>query len=159
MASSCSVECGFPGGASGKEPACQCKRHETRVRSLGWEDALEEGMATRSSILAWRIPWTEGPGGGLQSIGSQRIRHDWSDLARTSCRVCGLCLVTAEAQGERDNRLPSSANSSLPTHLLDWITCFLSRNQCPENRWESQESHSAGARMTSVAFHPGTEAH
>ena len=47
---------------------------ETWVRSLGWEDPLEEGMAIHGSILAWRIPWTEEPG-GLQSIGSQRIRH------------------------------------------------------------------------------------
>ena len=45
------------------------------VSSLGWEDPLEEGMATRSSILAWRIPWTEEPG-RLQSMGSQRVRHD-----------------------------------------------------------------------------------
>ena len=44
-------------------------RQETWVGSLGWEDPLEEGMATHSSILAWRIPWTEEPG-GLQSIGS-----------------------------------------------------------------------------------------
>ena len=43
---------------------------ETWVRSLGWEDSLEEGMATHSNILAWRIPWTEEPG-GLQSMGSQ----------------------------------------------------------------------------------------
>ena len=43
---------------------------ETRVRSLSQEDTLEEGMATHSSILAWRIPWTEEPG-GLQSVGSQ----------------------------------------------------------------------------------------
>ena len=42
---------------------------ETRVQSLGWEDPLEKGMATQSSILAWRIPWTEEPG-GLQSLGS-----------------------------------------------------------------------------------------
>ena len=49
--------------------------HETWVRSLGWEDPLEEGMATHSSILAWRILWTEEPG-GLQSMGSQRARHD-----------------------------------------------------------------------------------
>ena len=48
---------------------------ETRVPSLGREDPLEEGMATHSSILAWRIPWTEVPG-GLQSMGSQRLRHD-----------------------------------------------------------------------------------
>ena len=46
---------------------------ETRVRSLGGEDPLEEGMATQSSILAWRLPWTEEPG-GLQSMGSQRVR-------------------------------------------------------------------------------------
>ena len=44
---------------------------ETWVQSLGWEDPLEEGVATRSSILAWRIPWTEEPG-VLQGIGSQR---------------------------------------------------------------------------------------
>ena len=48
---------------------------ETWVRSLGWEDPLEKGMATHSSILAWRIPWTEEPG-GLQSRGSQRVGHD-----------------------------------------------------------------------------------
>ena len=48
---------------------------ETQVRSLGWEDPLEKGMATYSRILAWRIPWTEEPG-GLQSMGSQRVRHD-----------------------------------------------------------------------------------
>ena len=66
---------GFPGGASGKELACQRRRCETWVRSLGWEDPLEEGMATNSSILVWRIPWTEEPG-GLQSVGLQRIRPD-----------------------------------------------------------------------------------
>ena len=46
---------------------------ETWVRSLGWEDPLEEGMATHSNVLAWRIPGTEEPG-GLQSMGSERIR-------------------------------------------------------------------------------------
>ena len=48
---------------------------ETRVRSLGWEDPLEKEMATHSSILAWKTPWTEKPG-GLQSMGSPRVRHD-----------------------------------------------------------------------------------
>ena len=48
---------------------------ETQVRSLGWEDPLEEEMATHSSILAWSIPWTEEPG-GLQSMGSHRVRQD-----------------------------------------------------------------------------------
>ena len=48
---------------------------ETQVRSLGQEDPLEEEMATHSSVLAWRIPWTQEPG-GLQSMGSQRVGHD-----------------------------------------------------------------------------------
>ena len=48
---------------------------EIRVGSLGWEDSLEEDMATYSSILAWKILWTEEPG-GLQSMGSKRVGHD-----------------------------------------------------------------------------------
>ena len=48
---------------------------ETQVRSLGWEEPLEKGMTTHCSILTWRIPWTEKPG-GLQLMGSQRDRHD-----------------------------------------------------------------------------------
>ena len=48
---------------------------ETWVRYLGREDALEESMETPSSVLAWRIPWTEEPG-GLQSMGSQGVQHD-----------------------------------------------------------------------------------
>ena len=50
---------------------------ETQVRSLGQEDPLEKEMATHSSILAWKIPWTEDPG-RLQYMGSQRVRHDWA---------------------------------------------------------------------------------
>ena len=59
-------------------PACQCRRREIWVQSLGLEDPLGEGMAAHSSVLAWRIPWTEEPG-GLQSIGSQGVGHDWID--------------------------------------------------------------------------------
>ena len=59
---------------------------ETRVWSLGWENPLEKEMATHSSILTWRIPWTEEPG-GLQSTGSQRIRHDWAISQSVSLRV------------------------------------------------------------------------
>ena len=63
---------GFPSGSDDRDlPAMQ----ETLVQSLGWAHSLEEGVATHSSILAWRIPWTEEPG-GLQSMGSQIIRHD-----------------------------------------------------------------------------------
>ena len=48
---------------------------ETRVQSLNWEDPLEKEMATHSNVLAWRILWTDDPG-GLQSMGSKRVRHD-----------------------------------------------------------------------------------
>ena len=51
------------------------QRQETQVRSLGWEDPLGKGMTTHSSTLAWRMPWTEKPG-GLQSTGSQNVKHD-----------------------------------------------------------------------------------
>ena len=50
---------------------------DTWVQTLGWEDLLEKEMAPHSSILAWKIPWTEEPG-SLQSMGSQRVRHDWA---------------------------------------------------------------------------------
>ena len=66
----------------------------------GWKDLLEEGMATHSSILAWRIPWTEEPG-GLQSIGSQRVRDNWSNWGcmHTHYKICAsrdkysMCVV------------------------------------------------------------------
>ena len=64
---------------------------ETQVQSLGWEDPLEMGMATHSSILAWRIPWTEEPG-GLQSMGSKKIFHSfkqaWHKHRTSSWCVC-----------------------------------------------------------------------
>ena len=66
---------GFPGGSVVKNPPAMQELQEMWVGSLVPEDPLEEGMATHSSILAWRIPWTEEPG-GLQSLGSQRVRHD-----------------------------------------------------------------------------------
>ena len=62
----------FFGGGQGLLPATQ----ETRVPSLGLEDPLDKGMATHSSILAWKIPWTEDPG-RLQIMGSQRVKHNW----------------------------------------------------------------------------------
>ena len=52
-----------------------CAMQQTWVPSLGWEDPLEKEMGTHSSILAWRIPWTEEPG-GLQPMGLQRVRHN-----------------------------------------------------------------------------------
>ena len=65
-----------------KNPPAVQEMQEMWVQSLNQEDPLEEGMATHPSILAWRIPWTEEPG-GLQTMGWQRVRHGWSDLAHT----------------------------------------------------------------------------
>ena len=66
-----SISRGFSGGSDGKESACNAG--DLRLIP-GWEDPLEEGMAVYSSILAWRIPWTEEPD-RLQSIRSQGVRH------------------------------------------------------------------------------------
>jgi len=71
---------GLPPNLKGASLVAQMEKNlpavqETWVRSLDWEDPIEKGMATHSSIPAWRIPWTEEPG-GLQSMGSQRVRHD-----------------------------------------------------------------------------------
>ena len=68
---------------------------ETWVRSLGWEDPLEEGMATHSSILAWRSLWTEEPE-WLQSVGSQRVGHDLA-TEQACIRCCEEAQGTCEA--------------------------------------------------------------
>ena len=82
---------GFPGSASGNEPTCQCRSHEIWVRSLGREDPLEEGTVTHSSILDWRIPWTEEPG-GLYPVQSQRV----GDLAQHCPTVYSINLSTGQ---------------------------------------------------------------
>ena len=64
---------------------------ETWVQSLGWKDPLEKEMEIHSSILAWKIPWTEEPG-GLQSMGSQRVRHNWSEALSIIWSSLGLPL-------------------------------------------------------------------
>ena len=79
-----------------------------KVRSLCWEDPLEEGTATHSSILAWRIPWTEEPG-GLPSIRLHRVGHDSSDLAymqvhlflKKTNRKDHPCFLTKQKQTHR----------------------------------------------------------
>ena len=90
---------------------------ETRVRSLGREDPLEKGLATRSSILAWTIPWTEEPG-GLQPMGSQRVRQDRGTNTFTS----GFGGLRAGVIGRGGHRLPTQWKDSRPlgsASLLD----------------------------------------
>ena len=71
---------GFPSGSVVKNLCALQEIQGTWVWSLGWEDPLEEEMATHSSILAWKIAWPQKPG-GLQSMGSQRVGHGWAQLS------------------------------------------------------------------------------
>ena len=106
---------GFPSGSTVKNPPAMQEPQEMWVRSLGQEDPLEEGMATHSSILAWRIPWTEEPG-RLQSIGSQRADHHWSDLACThSLYKVLLCLMP---------RTAAAPTLVVIKAVLWWIMCL-----------------------------------
>ena len=98
---------GFPGGSAVKNlPAVQ-EPQETQVRSLGWEDSLQQRMAVHSSLLAWRTRWTEEPG-RLQSSGWERVGYSWHDLSHmhaliypsTSAFVAGLHQNRAQGKGK-----------------------------------------------------------
>ena len=67
---------GFPAGSGAMNLPVSAGDTETQVQSLGWEDPMEKEMATHSSIVAWRIPWVEEPGGLLSWV--CRVRHDWA---------------------------------------------------------------------------------
>ena len=83
----------FPGDASGEKSAHQCRRlEEMRIQSLGLEDPLEKEMATYSIILAWKIPWAEEPG-RLQSVGPQRIGHNWVHTYSYNCSQPSTAVV------------------------------------------------------------------
>ena len=92
---------------------------QTWVRSLGWEDPLEEGMAAHSSILAWRIPRTAEPG-GLQSTGSQRLRHNWA----TEHTKCWLESTYVEHTGgnlaDFEVYIHLCHRKSAPTEMSSW---------------------------------------
>ena len=83
-----------------------------RVWSLGWEDPLEKGIATHSSILAWKISWIEEPG-GLQSTASQKVRHDWTTSLSLSPALLADSLL-AELPGK-----PYKQNTSC--EMLGWM--------------------------------------
>ena len=108
---------GSPGGSVVKSlPAVQ----ERQNRSLGWEDPLEEGLATHSSILAWRIPWTE-ESDGLQSMGSQRFRHN---------------LATKQHHHPSPRRPGSTAKPEQPD---PWHSLSSGVSVCPENSKQSSQ--------------------
>ena len=111
---------------------------ETSVQFLGQEDTLEKEIATLSSILAWRIPWTK-ESSGLQSMGSQRVRYDWvtNTFAFFSLSQ-GLCLLTISPEWELANYGPAFVNKVLLeySHIHSFIYCpqlFLSYKQ---HSWE-----------------------
>ena len=85
-----------------RNPPANCKRYR-QFWSLGQEDPLEKGMATQSNILAWRIPGTEEPS-GPESIGSQRVGHDWSNSAHMESRKTALMGRSAGQQGRHRHR-------------------------------------------------------
>ena len=84
---------------------------ETWVQSMGWEDALREGIATYSSILAWRIPWTE-ESGGQQSMELQRVGHDWAtkptctSAAGSPCSCSNALVFTVSHSSTSPHSLP-----------------------------------------------------
>ena len=113
-----------PGWLSGNESACNTGDVRHKGLIPGWKDSLEEGMATHSSILAWRILWTEEPG-GLQFIGLQRIRHDWSDWACTHASVgpwcpC-VCLDRCALMNKHQGRLPHKTRPSHRQPVPYWV--------------------------------------
>ena len=123
---------GLPRWLSGKESACQCRRCKRWVWSLGQEDPLEEGMATQSSILAWRIPWTEEPG-RLQSIGLQRVKHYCKQLNIHTCNILfSLRLLLMKEKGNGNLHLQNFKTrlfkrySWYLQYCLRWISLFLS---------------------------------
>ena len=83
----------LPWWLSGEESACNSGAAQDTVWSLGQQNPLEKGTATHSSILAWKIPWIERPG-GLQSTGSQIIGHHWSNLEHTHTAYLTLILFS-----------------------------------------------------------------
>ena len=103
---------GFPDGWTVKNPPARQEPQKMQVQSLGQEDPLERGMATHFSILAWRIPGTEEPG-GLQSMGSQRAGHNWSGRAqRAASRGVNRLVKTHQRQTE-------TPESESPTYSQD----------------------------------------
>ena len=106
---------------------------ETWVRSLGWEDTLEEEMANHSSILAWRIPMKEEPG-RLQPMGSQRVRHDWATKHSKglTCLDAGERLAPEQQKGLGgwERRRENLRNEAVGCNLDPFLCSFLDADEC-----------------------------
>ena len=119
---------GFPGGAGGQEPPLPMQEtEEMRVRSLDWEDPLGEEMAAHSSICAWRIPWTEEPGGSLGLQKSQIELSDWTTRYETLTVPKLVCYLKFQVRC-----LESYGHTVFPgTCLLVWPP----GNYFPQHHW------------------------
>ena len=104
---------GLSGGSVVKNLPANIREQETQDWSPGWKDPLEKEMATHSSILAWKIPWTEEPG-RLQSMGSHRLRHDWMTEYNTVLTLKKE-IKCHSIEGVMSTRL---INQNLPPELL-----------------------------------------
>ena len=116
---------------------------ETWIWSLGWEDSLEKRMANHSSILVWRIPWTEEPG-RLQSMGSKRVRHNWVTftfhIPSDSGRWIGpenlrVKTITGFPGGPVVKTLPASAGDMGLTLVREDFTCHQATKPVCPNYW------------------------
>ena len=109
---------------------------ETQVQSLNQKDPLEKEIATHSSILAWRIPWTEGPG-RLQSMGSQRVRHDW--VTNTLERRQEVPALNVPCQP------PQSSQSGIH---LGWEMCLPPGRALSQTRYEQEDWPETTRKLT-----------
>ena len=87
---------------------------KTQICSLGWKDPLQKGMAIHSSILAWRVPWTEEPG-RLQSMASHRVGHDWATNTHIHTQPSSYCLL---ALLSKSNSRKTSVTLTLPLSFI-----------------------------------------
>ena len=120
---------GFPGGASDKEPTCQCrrqKRHQFNpwVGKIPWRRAQQPTPV----FLPGESPWTEEPG-GLQSIGSRRIRHDWSDLAHTCAQLAleSWKMRNVQRSGSNNSSFMDQHKQKSGGLRILWYACDLNR--------------------------------
>ena len=124
-----------------------------QIPSLAQEGPLEKGMTTHSSILAWRIPWTE-EAGGLQSMGSQRVSHDLSNLARMHAGTClavqwpRLCTSTAEVAG----LIPSQGTEIL--HAAQRSQKERKNSNSSSFHWQNDCQIQMAAYMQKACFQP-----
>ena len=120
---------------------------ETWVRFLGQENSLGKEMATHSSILAWEIPWTEEPG-GLQSMGSQRVRHNWTPNTFKLAVKCEA--IPDQAEGRRP---PSPLTPHTHTHPSPlWLTVSPEHSFLKSYEWKGVTSTSVGCPSSSVLW-------